>query len=266
MPKEVQMLCRISVRHVTGALILLVSMAVFVAPAAAATVNITLTLTPDLGQRAEEVAQKQRGQAKRYYWRVPNGAVATEAPRVNPSRDLAVILESADGGSVAPAGATKVVKLQGARLNPSVIVVTPHTNIRFRNDDGLVYELRCPENSAMANGQVVPPGREAEFSFDQVGVFEITDRRLPHLIGYVVVVGTAYGLNPAAGAQVGQSSVSFTDVQPGRYVVKVFHGGEWVAQQALEVTETEEVGLQMRVPADGQQHEQAAGVDAQAGH
>lgn len=259
------MLCRMFLRHASGVLILLVSATIFVLPAAAATVNVTLTLSPDLGRRAEEVAQKQSGAVKQYYWRVPNGAVSTTPARVDPARDLAVVIERADGESTAPEGATKVVKLQGARLNPSVVVVTPHTKVRFRNDDAIVYELQCRENSEMANGQVIPPGREMEFRFDQAGVFEITDRRLPHLVGYVVVVGTSLGQNPRQGEQDGQASVSFPDVQPGRYVVKVFHGGEWVAQQALEVTETEEVGLQMRIPSDGQQHDQPVGAEPQAG-
>jgi len=252
-------------RHASGILILLFSATAFVLPAAAATVNVTLTLTPELSQRADELAQKRNGSVKQYYWRVPNGAVTTAAVRVDPSRDLAVVIERSDGQATAPEGATKVIKLQGARLSPSVIVVTPHTKVRFRNDDAIVYELQCADNSPMANGQVIPPGREVEFPFDEEGVFEITDRRLPHLVGYVVVICSEFSGNPHRGEREGQASLSFENVQPGQYVVKVFHGGEWVAQQALEVTEEEEVGVQFRLPPDGQQHDQAGGTDAQAG-
>jgi hypothetical protein len=97
------------------------------------------------------------------------------------------------------------------------------------------------------------------FRFDEEGVFTITDRRVPHLLGYVVVVGSALSLNPRPGAQPGEAAFSIPDVPPGQYVVKVFHAGEWVAQQPLEVTEAEEVGVQIRVPSDGQQHEGAGG-------
>lgn len=252
-------------RHASAILILLFSATAFVLPAAAATVNVTLTLTPELSQRADEHAQKRYGSVKQYYWRVPNGAVSTTATRVDPSRDLAVVIERADGQATAPEGTTKVIKLQGARLSPSVIVVTPHTKVRFRNDDAIVYELQCSNNPQLANGQVIPPGREVEFPFDEAGIFEITDRRLPHLVGYVVVVGSELSGNPHRGERDGQASFSFENVEPGQYVVKVFHAGEWVAQQPLTVTEEEQVGVQLRLPPDGGQHDQTGAPDAQAG-
>ncbi len=243
--------------HISGVLIVLASLIVVVLPAVAATVNGTLTLTPALGQRAERAADQRSGSLKQHYWRVRNGAVKIDAPSVDPARELAVIIERADGQATAPAGATKVVKLQNAQLSPAVIVVTPHTKVRFRNDDAIVYELLCSEHAQMASGHMIAPGREVEFPFDEAGVFEITDRRLPHLVGYVVVVGTALAQNPHPIKGQDQAAFTFPNVPPGQYVVKVFHAGDWIAQQPLEVTETEEVGVQIRLPADGQQHQGA---------
>lgn len=247
-------------RRTSGLLILVGSSVALVLPAAAATVNGTLTLTPELGRRVSEQEEKQAGKVKRYFWKVPNGAVATRDPQVNPAKDLAVILEPAEGQSAAPAGQTKVIDLRGGALVPSVVVVTPHTKVRFRNTDAFVYELQCSENPQMSQAQVLPPLQQVDYPFDEEGTYRITDKRLPHLVGWVVVVGTAFARNPEAGQQKGQAAFSFENVSPGRYVAKVFHGGEWVASTEFEVgEEAEEVGVQLNVPSDGQQHEQEAG-------
>jgi hypothetical protein len=78
-----------------------------------------------------------------------------------------------------------------------------------------------------------------------------------------VVVGSAYSRNPDPGKQPDQASFTFGDIAPGRYVVKIFHEGDWVATQDVEVPEdTEEVGVQISVPSDGRQHPQEETGDA----
>jgi hypothetical protein len=129
--------------------------------------------------------------------------------------------------------------------------------VRFRNEDPFVYQLVCTKNAAMAGATPLLPGRGVEFPFDEPGVYEITDRRMPHLVGHVVVVGTRLVANPtpAEGGAKG-ASFSFEEVQPGNYKVKVFHAGEWVAERAVEVPEEDsEVAVTIRLPAESEQHE-----------
>jgi hypothetical protein len=188
---------------------------------------------------------------------------------VDPARDLAVVVEPAGGQASAPAGETKTVRLLGAGLDPAVLAITPRTKVRFRNDDPFVYHLHCPTNPGMASVPPLSPGRQVEFPFDTPGIYEITDRRMPHVVGYVVVVATRLVTNPTPAEGGGSGAAfSFEEVQPGAYVVKVFHAGEWVAQQPLQVEEEqEEVGIQIRLPSETQQHDQeeAAAGEGEAG-
>jgi len=259
------MACRRALRNALGPLTLLVVAVAIALPAAAATVNGTLTITPELGRAAEERVKGRSGPLKQYFWRVPNGAIATADLPVVPTRDLAVVIEPAGGEASAPAGETVVVKLSGAGLDPSVVAITPRTKVRFRNEDPFVYHLACETNQAMSGSAPLAPGRGVEFPFDEPGIYEITDRRMPHVVGHVVVVGTRLVANPTKAESGTGAAFSFEEVQPGSYRVKVFHAGEWVADQELEVPEEQdEVGVTIRLPAESQQHEQAESADAEA--
>lgn len=258
---------RISARRLCSLLAIVGGLMALVLPAAAATINGTLVVTPALGRRVAQLEQEQLGDLKLFYWRVPNGAVATLDPQINPTRDLAVVLEAAEQQPPAPEGQAKVVDLRGGELRPSVVVITPHTKVRFRNTDAFVYDLRCPENGPMAEATVLRPGQQFDAAFDNEGIFRITDRRHPYLQGWVVVTGSAWAKNPEPGKAPDQAAFTFTDIEPGRYVVKVFHAGSWVAQQEVTVAEgQEETGVQISVPADGQAEKagDGAGGDAAA--
>lgn len=255
----------ISARRVCGLICCIGGLVALVLPAAASTINGTLVVTPALGRHVAEMEQEQLGDLKLFYWRVPNGAVATLDPQVNPARDLAVVLETAEQQPPAPEGPAKVVDLRGGELRPSVVVITPHTKVRFRNTDAFVYDLRCAENPPMAEPTILRPGQQFDAAFDSEGIFRITDRRHPHLQGWVVVTGSAWAKNPEPGKAPDQAAFTFSDIAPGRYVVKVFHAGSWVAQQDVTVAEgQQETGVQISLPADGQQEKQGAGATGDA--
>jgi hypothetical protein len=257
---------RVSVRRISGVICVLGVLLALVVPAAASTINGTLTITPALGRQVAQAEQEQLGALKLFFWRVPNGAVATSDPIVNPTRDLAVVLETAEGQAPAPAGPVKVIDLRGGELRPSVSVVTPHTKVRFRNTDAFVYDLRCAENSQMIQGQVLPPGQQVDYPFDTEGTFRITDRRHPYLQGWVVVTGSANAKNPEPGKAPDQAAFTFENIAPGRYLLKVFHAGSWVAQQEVAVEEGQtETGVQISLPADSQPGQQAEGAPAPDG-
>ena len=112
-------------------------------------------------------------------------------------------------------------------------------------------------------------------SFDEPGVYSITDRRLPHVQGWVVVVNSGRALNPESAKQAKQpadAAFSFPDVEPGEYLIKVFYGGAWLIEHPLVVPEKQrEVGVQIRLPPDGPQHQQestsgASGAPPQGEH
>lgn len=261
------MACRSALRRTNELLITLGLVTILVLPAYAATLNGTVTIAPEMGRQLEQMELERAGKLKQFYWRVPNGAVAPTEYQIEPSRDLAVILEAASVEGTPPAGQPQVVSLEGGALNPSVVVITPQTKVRFRNTDAFVYELECPENAQMENTAPLPPGNQVDITFDEEGVYLITDRRLPHLVGWVVVVNSTMFRNPEQAKRGAPATFSFEDVQPGSYKVKVFFAGDWVAEQQVEVPEEqEEVGVQIRLPSDGQQHEQEGeNASAEAG-
>ena len=261
---------RTSLRHVcrlrraSGAMIIMGMMTALILPAGASTINGTISFAPELGNRLEKQQEKRLGKQRRFFWRVPNGAVRTLDPRIDPASQFAVVLEPVGTGGTPPAGQPKVVKLQGGSLNPAAIVITPHTKVRFRNSGAFVYELSCQENPQMAQGQKLPPGNQIDIPFDEPGIYPITDRRHPYLFGWVVVVNTALAKNPSPG-KAKQASFSFEDVQAGTYKAKVFFSGEWVAEKQVEVGEDDdEVAVEINLPAKQEQQEQEQGEDADA--
>ena len=151
------------------------------------------------------------------------------------------------------------------------MAITPHTKVRFRNTDAFVHELECPDNPNMENAQPLAPGQQVDYPFDEPGVYMITDRRLPYLLGWVVVVNTPRTVSPTPGKQPNQASFSFEDVAPGSYKLKVFFAGDWIEEREVQVPEDQdEVGVQINLTAPNGPSKQSGGgqenASAKAGH
>lgn len=186
----------------------------------------TLEGTRDLGSAATVPNQ--------YWSKIRNGAVDVRDDRIDPRRELAVVL-TGEGGD--PVGCD--YGLDGGDLMPRTIVVKAGTTLRIVNSDGCSHELEA-EGIEGFSALSTAPGNARAVPIPSAGNFALTDRLYPHISGHVHAIAdlVACGTIEASGA------FAFEDVPVGTYTLKVFRGDREVASAPVEVGEAGPVTLE----------------------
>lgn len=191
----------------------------------------------------EQVAAKKKEAAKNtYYWNIENGVLPVRSQKINPAKDIAVVVFNADANDTEPFKMVSI-KVHAGALERNVVATRPGSTIRFRNVDPMDHELYCPD---MTNFE---PERQSKGSyrpirFENEGIFEVRCKLVPHFIGYVVV---KKGVRVIPVNRDGTFSLS--DLKAGKYTLKVFLDGEWIHKQSFKVTDDRrrEVKLQVQL-------------------
>jgi hypothetical protein len=170
-----------------------------------------------------------------YNWELENGFKEVRADRVDGRRELAVVLVS-DGAGTAPDGKAGQdgprveVAFSGGGLLPSTIAVRTGTTLMIRNDDEIAHELYAPGLTGLSAEPTTPRGRRS-ISLKAPGGWPLRDRLVPHVAGYLHVLPDLVAVaNVDASGQ-----FSFSDVQPGRYTLKVFRGERELVSTPVEL-------------------------------
>ena len=153
------------------------------------------------------------------------GAAAAGATNVSISvRDAAgavvpeavVSLEGADRGSIS-SPATVIVDQRDKQFVPQVTVIQPGTRVRFPNSDAVshhVYSFARPNAFELP---LYKGGSRPEIRFEHEGIVTLGCNIHDAMLGWIVVVDTPhFGVTDARG------SVTFPDVIPGDYRVRVW--------------------------------------------
>ena len=173
-----------------------------------------------------------------FYWKVWNGVVDPRTPRLDPSRELAVVLTGE--GVEEPIGCNYAIR--GGGLQPATLVVKAGSALRIENRDGCSHELQSegiPDFAPLATA----PGNARAINVPAGGPYEITDRLYAH------VHGTVHPLTDlAACAQVGaDGAFVFEGIPNGSYTLKIFRGTEVVHEAPVVVEDApitvEPIGL-----------------------
>ena len=151
--------------------------------AMAAKVTGKIVVSSELHKQA--AAKKKEAAKNTYYWNIENGILPVRSHRINPAKDLAVVVFNADANDTEPFK-IKSIKVHAGAMERNVVVTRPGSTIRFRNVDPMDHELYCPD---MTNFE---PERQSKGSyrpirFENEGIFEVRCKLVPHFIGYVVV-------------------------------------------------------------------------------
>jgi hypothetical protein len=165
--------------------------------------------------------------ASSYYWELENGVKEVRPDRVDARRELAVVLL----GDAAPPGELRAdVTFSGGGLLPSTVVVRVGTTILIRNDDEIAHELFAEGLDGFSAEATSPRGRRS-VNLKTAGHWPLRDRVITHVSGHLHVLPdlVAVATVDAAG------DFTFSNVAPGKYTLKVFHGDKELSAQSVEL-------------------------------
>ncbi len=212
-------------------------------PAAATKVTGKIVVTKEFREALERAAKKQEEGKTVSYWNEPNGLLPVEPPQVDPSADLGVVLFQ-DGAPAPGPDDVATVSVRAARLEKNVVVVRPGSTLRFNNVDPFDHELFSPTVEAFK------PERQAKGAFRPIefkaeGTYEVRCKMMPHFLGWVVAVPATLVLELDK-----TGGFKFDDLAPGKYTIKIFHGGSWVHEEAFVVEDRREQAFEFKLTAD----------------
>jgi plastocyanin len=163
-----------------------------------------------------------------FNWELENGFKEVLPDRLDVPRELAVVL-LADG----PATALERVEIpiSGGSMMPSTLVVRAGATVIFRNDDEIAHETFAEGLDTFAAEAISPRGRRS-LVFPTSGHWPVRDRLLPHVNGHMHVLPNLVAIATVAA----DGQYTFTNLTPGKYVLKVFHGAGELISQSIELT------------------------------
>jgi hypothetical protein len=162
--------------------------------------------------------------AKRWWWREPSPAVAAPFRNLTPNISREVCIVATNNGQNPAAAAPLLVRVTGGRTNPAMIVVTPESQIQFRNDDPFPHRLYAVGQDGWNGSMDARAVREWKAPAGKQRI-EFRDERSPSLRTYVLVepqaVQTVY---PSKDNAFGFA------LPGGDYVIKAFFCGKQVGK------------------------------------
>ncbi len=162
-----------------------------------------------------------------FNWEVENGVKEVARDRVSAPRELAAVLIGA-GDSKAPDRVE--VPVSGGALLPSTVVVRTGTTVRIRNDDEIGHEVYA-EGLDGFSAEATSPRSIRSVHLTKAGNWPLRDRLAPHAQGHLHVLPDLVAVAKIEA----NGNYVFSDVAPGKYTLKVFHGALTVATKAIEV-------------------------------
>jgi hypothetical protein len=176
---------------------------------------------------AHTVPPEPQSSHRKYYWELENGVKEVARNRLDAPRELAVVLlndkESNDDRRVE-------LNFSGGSLLPSTVVVKKGTTLRINNKDEIAHELYAQGSKAFIPESTSPKAIRS-IELNEVGSWPLLDRLVTHLHGHLHVLA-----NLVAIAKIGaDGDFAFTDIEPGAYTLRVYHGANVLVEQSIDV-------------------------------
>jgi hypothetical protein len=173
----------------------------------------------------EVYAEAAKPEARRWTWREPSPSVAAQfrALSANPSRDICIAATTNANQEKQEFRMT----VTGGRVVPTTIVVTPNTQLAFKNFDPFKHRIYVVNGAQkLLAPEDLQPNAVRTWSPQGAGRFEVKDELFPSVRTFVVVdpqvVQVAY---PGRDGAFGFS------LPAGEYVLKAFFNGHPVGRQ-----------------------------------
>ncbi|MEW6277651.1 MAG: hypothetical protein AB1758_03430 [Candidatus Eremiobacterota bacterium] len=199
-----------------------------VLPAAAATVEGTVTLKSPLKKRA----QGRKVKAIRYGQPKPGEyEPAMRDEGLDPSRSVVVYLVGVKGPGEGPFPPPRMIQ-QGRQFEPYVLPVRVGTAVEFPNRDLIYHGVYSDSPAKNFELPEYPRGQSRSVTFDKPGVVELFCAIHTHMNAYILVLENGYFGMPDA-----ERRYRITGVPPGRYVLKAWHPRLDIPTRTIEVKE-----------------------------
>jgi hypothetical protein len=168
-------------------------------------------------------AEAAKPDSKRWTWREPSPSVDQKfrALSANPSRDICVVATSS--ANQGPGEAIRMT-VTGGRVVPTTIVVTPGTQLAFKNFDPFKHRLYIVGQATM-KPEDLQPNAVRSWAPPGAGKFEVRDELFPSVRTFVIV-------DPQTVAAVfpGRDGAFGFSIPNGDYVLKAFFNGKQVGK------------------------------------
>lgn len=185
-------------------------------------------------------AEAAKPEAKRWTWREPSPSVDAKfrALAPNPSRDICIAATRAeDQGPLEPLRMT----VTGGRVFPTTIVVTPGTQLVFKNFDPFKHRLYVVGQKTMAP-EDQDANRERKWAAPGPGRYEVRDELFPSVRTFILV-----DKQVAAISYPGRDGAFGFSLPGGEYVLKAFFNGRAVGKP-MTVVAKERAGVELKEP------------------
>lgn len=161
-----------------------------------------------------------------FYWNAWNGFLSAREARVDPRRDLTVVLRGSSEDE--PSGCEYAIS--GGDLMPRTMVAQAGGTIRIENKDGTPHELSI-EGLEGGAPLATAPGNARPLTVAAGGPYAVTDALYGHVHGTIVAVDDLV----ACGSFGDDGRFEFADIAPGEYQLVVLRNGEEIHTQAVTV-------------------------------
>ncbi len=186
------------------------------------------------------------------------GAAAPVSPRdtepVNEFDRMVVILEARkgagkDGAKLAPKPpVTEMLNQQGARFQPDLIVVPIGSTVEFPNSDPIFHNVFSLSRAQPFDLGYSPQGQSRTVKFNNPGVIQVYCHIHANMYAAIVVTASPWFQKPSP-----DGGFSFSNVPAGRYQLTAWHKIAGLHKVDVEVPETGNVDVTIRVPVDAEQ-------------
>ena len=161
-----------------------------------------------------------------FNWELGNGFKELLKDSLDAERELAVVLL---GEGEAPKLERVEGRFYGGSLLPATLVVRIGSTLRVQNEDEIAHEL-VAEGLDGFGAEATSPRSIRSVNLKTAGNWPLRDRLVSHVRGHLHVLPDLIAV-----ATIADNRFTFSDVAPGTYTLKVFHGPKELVSQKVEV-------------------------------
>lgn len=172
-----------------------------------------------------------------YSFREPVMTVPAAMRKLFPqvSKEICVV---ALGAAPQPAGKAVSVRVSGGRTTPVTLVVTPGTELRFKNADPFDHRLYGVDQTTFP-ASTTAKGALRRWTPQEAGRYELRDEFAPSLSTWVV----AEPLAAAVAFPARDGRFRLEQLEPGSYTLQAYFAGEPVGRSLPVVVERRDVDV-----------------------